>query len=395
MKIGIVTFTEDAQIGGGFNYVQEILQGLMKKVPGSRHTFYLIGQEERKPAHLDGINLRWLSLRWQEPTKPPVSDAEYYPEIYQENLDLLCHLHPWSHWFCKIKDIPYFTNVWDLQHRLQAFFPEVTSRGEFDRREEMYGKALGRAACIIASNEVGKREIVNFFRIAPERIRAIEHPTPSFALAVNLAEPPGALRNLGIKGEYVFYPAQFWPHKNHILLFLMLRQLHREHGLYLNLILTGSDRGNLPYLRQKVAEFGLEKRVIFPGFIAQSEMVALYRNAVALVFPSFFGPENLPPLEAFALGCPVIAADVAGAREQMGEAAILLDPTKPEAWSEAVIRVRQDAELRKSLIIRGRKRAESFTSEDFASELLQLFDEFALYRRTWPSSEDKIRFVPV
>jgi glycosyltransferase involved in cell wall biosynthesis len=83
----------------------------------------------------------------------------------------------------------------------------------------------------------------------------------------------------------------------------------------------------------------------------------------------------------------VLTADVPGAHEQLGEAAILLDPTNPEAWSQAVIRLRQDTALRDSLITKGKKRALSFTPDDFVQKLLNLFDEFGAYRRTWPSSE--------
>jgi glycosyltransferase involved in cell wall biosynthesis len=89
----------------------------------------------------------------------------------------------------------------------------------------------------------------------------------------------------------------------------------------------------------------------------------------------------------------VIASDVAGAKEQMGDAAILVDPKRPELWSQAVVRVRKDWMLRRTLIAKGKKRARKFKQEDFAQELLNLFDEFSLYRRTWASSDDKIRFV--
>jgi glycosyltransferase involved in cell wall biosynthesis len=393
MKIGIVIFTDDAQIGGAVTYIQQILQGLMKKAAGCRHSFCLIGKGEQKPGYLADIDLRWISLRREELAQPPASDVEYYPEVNREEFDLLCYLHPWSHWICPIRDIPYFSNVWDLQHRLQPFFPEVTSFGEFDRRQGMYRRALERAACIIASNEVGKREIVSLFQVAPERVRAIEHPTPEFALNARESKAKDTLSRLGIGKSYLFYPAQFWPHKNHILLLLMLQQLRQKHRQDLELVLTGSDRGNQTYIRQKIQELGLENRVRFVGFVSQEDLITLYRKAVALVFPSFFGPENLPPLEAFALGCPVIASDVAGAKEQMGDAAILVDPKRPELWSQAVLRLRRDWLLRQTLIVKGKKRARKFRQEDFARELLNLFDEFALYRRTWASSEDKIKFV--
>ena len=168
----------------------------------------------------------------------------------------------------------------------------------------------------------------------------------------------------------------------------MLDILRREHGENLQLVLTGSNRGNFPFLTHKVTQLRLERQVVFAGFVSQPDLVALYQKAVALVYPSFFGPENFPPMEAFALGCPAIAAQIPGAKEQMGDAAILLDPTNPKEWSQAVVRLRQDVDLRKSLIAKGKKQAFSVTPDDCAREMLNLFDEFALYRRTWPSAED-------
>jgi glycosyltransferase involved in cell wall biosynthesis len=388
MKIGIVIFTDDAQIGGGVTYLQQILQALVKNKALVGHSFWLIGNGSSKPSHLDHIDFPWIEFPRHDPGQGPAPDSvEYYPAVQRESFDLLLFLHPWSPTVCPIRDIPYIANVWDLQHRLQPFFPEVSSYGEFDRREEMYRRSLERAAFIIAVNEVGKREVISFFQVPPERVRTITLPTPAYALEADPHSESDILARLGITGEYLFYPAQFWPHKNHILLVLMLKRLQRVYGLDMKLVLTGSDRGIQNYIREKAMNLGLEKKVIFPGYVSQLDLITLYRRAVALVFPSFFGPENFPPLEACALGCPVMAADVAGAREQLGEAAILLDPTKPEVWSQAVFRLRQDVDLRDSLIAKGKKRAQSFSPDDFVRELLNLFDEFSACRRTWPSSE--------
>ena len=56
------------------------------------------------------------------------------------------------------------------------------------------------------------------------------------------------------------------------------------------------------------------------------ELIALYRHALALTFVSYFGPDNLPPLEAFALGCPVITSAIEGVDEQLGNAALYVNP---------------------------------------------------------------------
>ena len=101
--------------------------------------------------------------------------------------------------------------------------------------------------------------------------------------------------------------------------------------------------------------------------MSQPDLVSLYQRATALVFPSLFGPENFPPLEAFALECPVVAGRIPGAEEQMGEAAILVDPTNHELWSDAVVSILQDRELRATLIARGKKRAPGLWADGVCS----------------------------
>jgi glycosyltransferase involved in cell wall biosynthesis len=391
MRIGIAISKDDPQIGGGLTYIQEILDAINGILAETKHTFYLIGYEPEKPAHLSDIQLPWLTLHQAELlSRPPVRDYEYFPDIATANLDLICYLQPWVG---EILDIPYISTVWDLQHRLQPFFPEVSLFNEFDRREEMYRRSLQRAAYIITPNEVGKQEIVRFYQVAPERVWPIALPTPAFALAPQPhPDEEGLFRRLGVDRPYLFYPDQLWPHKNHILLLLMLRDLKSRHALDLQLVLTGSDRKNLPFITEKITQLGLVEQVILAGFVSQPDLPPLYRRAAALVFPSLFGPENFPPLEAFALECPVVAGRIPGAQEQMGDAAILVDPTNHELWSDAVARVLLDKELRATLVARGKKRAFSFGPTEFAREMLRVFDEFELYRRTWPSSEDTVTF---
>jgi glycosyltransferase involved in cell wall biosynthesis len=112
-------------------------------------------------------------------------------------------------------------------------------------------------------------------------------------------------------------------------------------------------------------------------------LVALYRGALALVYVSFFGPENLPPLEAFALGCPVVAAEVAGAREQLGDAALLVDATQPPLIGQAIRRLLDDTPLRAHLIARGKERARRSTGRDFVQGVFRILDGMAPYIRCW------------
>ena len=88
------------------------------------------------------------------------------------------------------------------------------------------------------------------------------------------------------------------------------------------------------FVRQTAKEPGLEDRVRILGFVSRDELVYLCRNAYALAYPSFFDPDSIPPMEAIALGCPVIAADVSGARERMGAPRCTSIPVTRHNWPQ-------------------------------------------------------------
>lgn len=215
--------------------------------------------------------------------------------------------------------------------------------------------------------------------MAPERIRILKHPTPDFAVS-GARESGSRPKNLP-DGDFVFYPAQFWSHKNHLLLIKTAARL-KEMSAPISVALVGSDKGNRAHVEAEAKRLGVE--VHFLGFVSRPELVYLYKNALALAYASLCGPENLPPLEAMALGCPVIAADTLGAREQLGEAAHLLPGFDPDAWAEALSDWKKDPRQRASLIERGRERALSYTGEHFLRDLEAIFSEFAEYRALWP-----------
>ena len=104
-----------------------------------------------------------------------------------------------------------------------------------------------------------------------------------------------------------------------------------------------------------------------------------------LVYASFCGPENLPPLEAFALGCPVAAAEVPGSKEQLKSAAVFFNPADSEDIANIIQRLHSDTALRAELMARGFTRAKSWTAQEFSQGMLALFDDFATTRRCWPN----------
>jgi glycosyltransferase involved in cell wall biosynthesis len=241
---------------------------------------------------------------------------------------------------------------------------------------------LRRAAAIIVGTQTGREEVERFYQADPSRILIMPHPTPRFASAATQAAERISAR-YGISEDYLFYPAQFWAHKNHVNLLLALELLVKQFNRRFSVVFVGADKGNLQHVEAVTDRLGLRDHVRFLGFVPQADLVDLYREAFALCYVSFFGPENLPPLEAFALGCPVIASDVAGAREQLGSAALFVDPRSPDEIAQAVVRLQDENDLKPRLVEAGRKIALDRTPEGFVIDALAFLDRFEAVRRCW------------
>jgi glycosyltransferase involved in cell wall biosynthesis len=293
-------------------------------------------------------------------------DLVWFPTVYIEDVDL-----------------PYVCTVFDFAHRIQPWFPEVSVRGEFERRERFFNRYLPKATRVIVPNEAGREQVERFYHVPPENCLKLRHPTPTFALRA-AAEATGSDETSprrGIVPPYLLYPAQFWPHKNHAAALDALVEL-RDRGEPMSLVLVGSDQGQLEHVRRQVRERELVDHVHFLGFVGDDELVHLYRQAHALLYLSLFGPENLPPLEAFALGCPAVVGEVPGARDQLGDAALVVDPLDPRAVADAVQRAGDPVE-RARLVAAGEERARSWTVDDYVRGLIAFLDEFELERRLW------------
>jgi glycosyltransferase involved in cell wall biosynthesis len=387
MKIGVVLDQYQPQDGGAFTFQGEVLSAICKSATASRHQFVILSPndpniEQRakasglewaayaKPGFIDRVLFVFLpKLREKLNLKHPLEIT-----ARKHNVQFLWYLSP----RIPAVDLAYMTIVLDLQHRLQPWFPEVGANGEWEIRERHYARLLPRAAAVIVGTEAGRQEVMDFYRVPADHIHVLPHPTPEAALHQSTNESS----QLNLKPGYIFYPAQFWPHKNHVNL-LRAVALLRDSGERFQVVLAGSDFGSRPDVERAVAEFDLGDQVKMLGFVSHADLYWLYRNALALAYVSFFGPENLPPLEAFALGCPVIAAAVSGAQEQLGTAALLVDPREPQAIADAIRRLSTDQSLRAELIQRGRARAEKWTTDEFVQGALQIVEEFDSVRRNW------------
>ena len=272
--------------------------------------------------------------------------------------------------------IPFTMVMWDVNHRIHSMYPEFSyARYGFDGCEANYPYLLARASYVLVGTEEGKRQLVDMYGVHAGKIHVTPFPTPRL---------PGAdVAGSGDRPPYIFYPARFWPHKNHVVIVAALKILRERWGMRLRCVFSGADEGNLDYVLRVAEDLGVRDQIEYVGTVSEEQVGELYRHAFALVYASAVGPDNLPPLEAMALSCPVLTADVPGAREQYGDAALFFSPTDERALAALLKTLKDDPDLRQSLIDRGRRRAADWTPEDYVDSVFDVLQEFALTARAW------------
>jgi len=281
-------------------------------------------------------------------------------------------------------NIPFIYTVWDLQHRKQPWFPEISTTGwGWNKRDLHFRNVLLRASKIITGTNAGKNEIVRAYGVDENNVIVIPLSAPEFSNEVKVISNVDIRKKYRLKSHYLLYPAQLWPHKNHINILYALDYLKKKHSIDIDMVFVGSDKGNENYIRKVIKQLSLEKSVHLLGFVSHEDLVALYINAFALLFASFFGPDNLPPLEAFALECPVIASKVAGTEEQLGNAALFFDPSNYLEMAKLIKLLFDEPSLRDTLRKNGLERLTLCNADDYIKKVCDIFDSFEHIVRCW------------
>ena len=286
-------------------------------------------------------------------------------------------------WASDLEDINFLVTVWDVSHRDDPEFPEVRAFRAAQARDSYYSEVLPRAVATLVDSELSKKNITRFYGLHDSRVVVMPFEGARSTREVkgyqNLKLPP----DINVDFPYVFYPAQFWAHKNHIYILEGLKILEERFNTKVGVIFAGGDRETLCHVKARATQLSLMDRARFLGFVPDDLIPRLYANALALVMPSYFGPTNLPPLEAFALGIPVLYADTEGGREQLGDAAIFLNLNDPADLSRAIKNLVDCEVTRDRLVSNGYARLSLINSLDRSELLGEIFKNFLRRRQTW------------
>ena len=283
--------------------------------------------------------------------------------------------------YCWEWGVPFVFTIHDLQHRLQPEFCEVSLNNGWASRDKFFSNAISRAKIVLVDSEEGGRNVLQFYDCEPEKISVLPYTIPSSSIVQVTDELRSEIiEKMGIQQRFFFYPAQFWPHKNHYRIVEAIGLLKKRHHVKIPVVFVGhtySEWDVLSMCKALAKMYLVEDQIYYFRYVNDEKLVALYNTAVGLVMPTYFGPSNIPYLEAFYHKCPVIASDIPGIREQVGDAALLVNPKDAEAISEAMYRIWTDESLRESLIKKGQERLKEFSPERFKKRLVSVIDNLS------------------
>jgi glycosyltransferase involved in cell wall biosynthesis len=407
MRIGTARSLTDSVSGGVFQYEMVLLKALGELASRYPEEFVYVCYNSNDLAvlagagalHNYGIPVVLLSKSTpkqrspeeflvQKPSTPLALDPNLVNFDYatadalkKNGIDLLLVLSPNIPAFSF--RLPFVVPIFDLNHRLQPEFPEVSAFGETNLREHFYINTCKYATLVLVDSEIGKADVLKFYGhlIDEDRIRILPYYPPIERRPRPDAQDLARLRaKYNLPSRYFFYPAQFWPHKNHALILQAIKRIADETGEAVPVVFCGAYwtylmAQNFKDLMALALKLGIADRVRYLGSVPDEDMPALYTLSAGLVMPTFFGPTNIPPLEAWHFGRPAIVSDVRGAREQNGDASLLVDPRSPQTLADAMQRVWKDEALCGDLVARGRARLASYSWDTFVDSIAAIMTE--------------------
>ncbi|NGM86017.1 glycosyltransferase family 4 protein [Parapusillimonas sp. SGNA-6] len=268
--------------------------------------------------------------------------------------------------------IPTVCTIYDLQYKA---YPEFFTPEDVAHRDRSFVEASRKASRLAAISDFSRDAAIAAGSLDSARIKTIYLRMAQRTLVHR--EPAGdVVSRLGLVNQrYLVYPANFWQHKNHEMLFVAFGMACAQ-GLPgdVKLLCTGSPGDRQIWLAKAVTTMGLGERIVFPGFLPTEDFSALIAHCCGIIFPSLYEGFGLPVIEAMAAGKPVACSDNTSLREVAGDAAILFNSRIPTEIAAAIISLTTNEDLRTRLVQKGLKRAAEFSdSRRMASEYLNLF----------------------
>jgi len=259
--------------------------------------------------------------------------------------------------------------VYDLTYKR---FPEYIEKENKKRLDKQFDNVINNAAGIITISEFSKNEIIDVYNIPKDKVHAIhlglDFEEENYSEKINIKDV------LGFSDPYILNVSTIEPRKNNLLLIKAFNFLAKS-DKKLNLVLIGNKGWKCDDTLYEIECSPYRSRIHVLGYLSDTAVKTIYKNASVFVFPSIYEGFGFPPLEAMQHNTPVISSNAASLGEVLKDAAMLFDPkeTSPLDLSEMIAAVINSEELRNSLILKGKKVVKHYNWQRTADQTLAVY----------------------
>lgn len=228
------------------------------------------------------------------------------------------------------------------------------------------------AHVVITVSQHSATDLTRLLHVPPHKIRVVHNPVRQW----DSHDTPAAFRQrFGLHKAIIAYVGRHDPYKNLINLIRAMALLTPAYKDTLQLVIAGPLDPRYPEAYAEVHRLGLTDTVVFPGYLDEASLGALYTTSAVFVFPSLYEGFGLPPLEAMSCGTPVVAHHGTALPEVLGDAALFVDARDPQALADGIRRVLTDPLLAQQLSRAGAARAALFSAQRAAEQHLALYEQ--------------------
>jgi glycosyltransferase involved in cell wall biosynthesis len=367
VNIAIDAHSVGTGLAGNETYAANLVEALAEVDGENRYTVYVT-----RPEAFARFNGRWPNVRARRtlPHTPllriPITLSA---ELRRRPVDLL-HVQYTSPPLAPCRVV---ATVHDLSFE---HLPGTFKRRSWMQLRLTVRATVRRAAHVIAPSEYTRRDLIETYKLDPERVTAIPLAASSrFQPVEDILELERVRARYGITREYVLAVGSIQPRKNLSRLVRAYSSLRRERGRsnLPQLVLVGKKAWLYGETLKAVEEEGVGDSVVLTGYVSEGDLPALYSGALCFAYPSYYEGFGLPPLEAMSCGTAVLTGDRTSLPEVVGDAGLTADPFDTGAIARALARLIEDAPLRADLGARGLQRASAFDWRDTARMTLQVY----------------------
>ncbi|MEK6216091.1 MAG: glycosyltransferase family 4 protein, partial [Boseongicola sp.] len=271
--------------------------------------------------------------------------------------------------------IPAAVMIPDLQHER---FPEFFDRKTLCKRYHKIRQTVCHAQRVLTISEYSKRHLMESYHLPESQVVVTPLDAGAdFRLPADARRVEEVRRKYHLPGQFGFFPANAWPHKNHRTLFRALARYRDQWGNPPRIVLAGVKDLGASNLAQEIEACGLQDTVVHLGFVDKADMPYLYDAASFLVFVTLFEGFGIPVLEAMRRGTPVIASNTTSIPEIAADCAELVDPEDEKAIAAAIHKLLAHPQEAQRYAAQGRNRAEQFSYDIAAEQTLRAFEAMA------------------